>query len=328
MEENNVEPQVEKPVETPVETPVEEAPKETPKEEKANSKVRINPNKPLSSQVERLLEAVPEDKPEEKEEPKEEAKVEPVEEIPEDVELEEIPEETKQEPLPEWQKYIMDNLPEIQVIGHQGENGKDKVFKVKRLEDLPDDFEFTSKREELAFTTALASQEVNARELLQRYRGEESQRQAKEFEALEALDVQSDTKRLQDSGVLPKFKYPPNDPRFDTDPAVIEANKIYDFYEKINQEYYDKYNNSGRMYRVSYEDAAYRYYALHPKEAPKEAKEAPKETPPKKSAEQVEREKVASKIGSQGASSDGKIRPLMPGTSVNKVYQLYKRGVI
>lgn len=302
---------------------------------------RIDSSRPLAGQVDKFLKTIPEEKEAEKT-GEDETKTEEVgqkvettkddqqstENAPDEVELEDIPEETKLEPLPEWQKYIVDNLPTIQVMGHQGEDGKDKVYNVKRLEELPDDFEFASKRAELAFNAALSAQELNARELLQQYKNEEAQRSQRDFEALEALDIQSDVTNLQKQGLLPKFKYAVNDPRFDTDPAVQESNKIYEFYKKINNDYFNKYQNSGRMYRVSYEDAAYRYYALHPKEVTPEIKKAV-EKQETKTANQEQREKVASKIGApQGASADGKRRALPHGTSINNVYQMYKRGII
>jgi hypothetical protein len=317
---------------TPDVTPKEEPAPTVPEPEKPKAPV-LDSRRPLKGQVDRLLNSLPkeEDKPVEgKETPPKEDEVPAEDEVPEEVELEEIPEETKLEPLPDWQKYILDNLPNIQVIGHQGEEGKDKVFNVKRLEDLPDDFEFSTKRAELAFNAALASQEVNARDLLAKYRGEEAQRAHADFEALEAVDIQSDVKSLQKAGVLPKFKYEVNDPRFNDDPAVEESNKIYDFYKKINDDYFAKYNGSGRMYRVSYEDAAYRYYALHPKEATPEIKEAIKKEEAKpKTPAQEQREKVAKQVGApQGAPTEGRAKPLRHGTSLQGVYQLYKQGRI
>jgi hypothetical protein len=299
--------------------------------------VKIDSRRSLSGQVDRFLKAVPEevkadetkDAPIEKDAPAPKEVEAPAEvEAPEEVELDEIPEETKLEPLPDWQKYIIDNLPNIQVMGHQGENA-DKTFTVKRLEDLPDDFEFASKRAELAFNAALAAQEINARDLLSKYRQEEAQRSQRNFEALEAIDIQNDVNSLQKQGILPKFKYAVNDPRFNDDPAVQESNKIYDFYQKINRSYFDKYQNSGRMYRVSYEDAAYRYYALNPKEATKEVKAAIKEADKPKSQSQIQREKVAAQVSApQGASTDGRARPLRSGTSLQNIYQAYKRGQI
>lgn len=294
--------------------------------------VKIDSRRSLSGQVDKFLKAVPEEvKPEEaaKEEPVAKEVEAPAEvEAPEEVELEDIPEETKLEPLPEWSKYIIDNLPTIQVMGHQGEN-TDKVFNVKRLEDLPDDFEFASKRAELAFNAALSAQEINARDLLNKYRQEESQRSQRDFEALEAVDIQNDVTSLQKQGILPKFKYAVNDPRFNDDPAVQESNKIYAFYQKINSDYFNKYQNSGRMYRVSYEDAAFRYYALNPKEATKEVKEAIKEADKPKSPNQIQREKVANQVSApQGASTEGRARPMRSGTSLQSIYQAYKRGQI
>lgn len=312
----------------------EAKPVEQEKTEQQEPAFKFRTDRPLQSQVNQLLKAVPEESEEKKEEPaKEEPKEEPekteeVEEVPEEVELEDLEEEKSYEPLPDWQKYILDNLPDIQVMGHQGEEGKDKVFTVKRLEELPDDFEFASKRAELAFNAAVAAQEVNARDLLAKYRSEEAQRAQADFEALEANDIQNDVKSLQKAGILPKFKYEVNDPRFNDDPAVQESNKIYNFYKKINDDYFNKYNGSGRMYRVSYEDAAYRYYALHPKEATKEVKEAIKKEETK-SESQAQREKVASKVSApQGSAAEGAARPLPRGTDLNKVYQLYKMGRI
>lgn len=293
----------------------------------------IDSSRPLAGQVDRLLKSISAEEEEKKEpevkegEPKPKEVEVPKTETPEEVELEEIPEETKQEPLPDWQKYIMDNLPNIQVMGHEGE-GKDKTYTVKRLEELPDDFEFASKRAELAFSAALSAQEINARDLLTKYRGEEQRRSQVQFDALEATDIQTDVTSLQKQGLLPKFKYAVNDPRFNDDPAVQESNKIYDFYKKINGDYYQKYNGSGRMYRVSYEDAAYRYYALNPKEVTPEIKEVI-EKKEEKTPQQAQREKVATQVSApQGASAEGKRRALRPGTSIDQVYQAYKRGII
>lgn len=330
--------------ETNVEASVET---QEPAKELKHAPVRIDSSRPLAGQASKFASLMPDEKPDddsgeekvdeaaEKKIPKKEPdagveNAEEIEEAPEEVELEDIPEETPLEPLPEWQKYIIDRLPNIQVIGHQGEDGKDRVFNVKRLEELPDDFEFSSKRAELAFSAALAAQEVNARDLLTEYKQQEAQRTQRDFEALEAIDVQNDVTSLQKAGVLPKFKYPVNDPRYDDDPAVQEANKIYNFYQKINQDYFNKYNGSGRMYRVSYEDAAYRYYALNPKEASAEVKKAiEKEEAKPKSESQANREKVASKIGApSGANTDSAPRPLPRGTSINQIYQMYKRGNI
>lgn len=312
---------------------------ETPQEEQKNVKRPvIDSKRPLANQVERMLEAVPEKEEETKEAsdaPKEataeQAAEKAVENVPEseDLELEDIPEETPKEPLPAWQQYVLDNLPVIRVIGHEGEDGNNKVFNVKRLEDLPDNFEFASKREELAFTQSLATQELNARDLLARYREEEMARSRKEFESLEAIDVQNDIRSLQRQKILPAFKYPENDRRFNEDDAVKLANEIYEFYQKTNQDYYTRYNGSGRMYRISYEDAAYRYFALHPDKANKPVEKEQPEPKKDKTPQQEQREKVAAKVSApQGASGDGRQRPLPPGTSLNRIYQLYKNGTL
>lgn len=304
-------------------------PVEEPKKEEEPKRPVLDSTKPLRQQVDKMLEAVPakeepegdkstEEKPKEGDEPKEEKSEEKEPKAPEPKaeDIEEEIEPVKPVDLPPWQKYIVDNLPEIQTVGHTGENGKDKVFTIKRLEDLPEDFEFASRRAEIAFSAALASQEVNARDLLNRYNNEQQQQQLQQFQNQEALDIQADINALQKEGVIDKFKYTEDAPEFNDDPAVKLANDIYDLYKKTN----DSYIKDGRTYRITYQDAAYKYLGMRAKQAP--AKE-------EKPDNSTERKQVADKISAPSSAAPGDHKRGMPaGSTMQDVLKLYKMGRI
>lgn len=310
---------------------------ETKTEEKPeDAKPVIDSQKPLSRQVDKLLEQLPEEK-EEKDVKPDESKEEDKEEVPEkpeekkedesteeekspaeDNEEAELPEPDDTPPveLPSWQKYVLDNLPEIQTIGHT-KDGKDRLFKVKRAEDLPDNFEFASKRDELTFNAAIASQEVNARELLNKYQQEEQNQKFQEFQNQEAIDVQSDIQKLQKEGLLDKFKYSEDDPEFNSDPAVKVANEIYDIYKKTNDAYLKEFQKTGRNYRISYRDAADKYFAMQGRKT--ETKDKAKQ----------ERTKVAEKVSApQSAPPESGKRGMPAGATMQDILKMYKLGKI
>ncbi len=294
----------------------------------------LDSNRPLSQQVDKILANMPpkeDDADPDKTKPKEESP--PDEKKPEAETVTAPPapaeppnpaddEETESyvapKDLPNWQKYVLDNLPDISVIGHTPDKS-DKAYTVKRVEDLPDDFEFANKRAELAFGAAIASQEVNARDLLNRYNQEQQQVKYQEFKAQEAVDIQADITALQKQGILPAFQYAHDDAKFNDDPAVKEANAIYDLYEKTNQAYIQ----SKRTYRISYRDAADKYYAQRGRTATK-----PVETPPAKT-DNKERETVASKVSAPQNADPSSTKKVMPaGSTMNDVLRLYKLGRI
>jgi hypothetical protein len=286
----------------------------------------LDSNRPLTQQVDKILAQLPKEKEDVK--PKadapEETPKEP--EAPEQEEVlatpsdksETVEEEDFQEPveLPPWQQYIIDNLPDIRTVGHE-EGKKDKVYTVKRLEDLPEDFEFSDKRTEMSFSQALASQELNARDLLTKYNGEQQQQQYQDLKNKEAVDVRADIQSLQKEGLLEKFKYEDDDPKFNEDPAVKVANEIYDVMDKTNMAYAQK----GLSYRVGYADAADKYFARQTRVKP------PAPTP--KPSQQREREEVAKKISAPQGEAPGTNRKHLPaGASMQDVLRAYKAGVI
>lgn len=302
---------------------------ETPAEESKKTKVRpMNPNKQLSGQVDNLLRQLPkeEDVKPDKDSPKEEPAPtkEEVEELPAKEEPAETPEEEPdnyREPveLPAEDKYILDNLPTIQTIGHVGE-AKDKVVRLKvGVRELPDGFEFADKATELQFMQDVAAQELTARQLQTNYRQQVRDNEYQSALTQQAVDVASDVKSLQDEGHLDKFQYDENDPKFNDDPAVKEANAIYKVFEDTNK----KYAREGRTYRVTFRDAADKYYAAKFRSEAKETKKVV-ETPPSK-----EREEVATKVSApQGAKPGNPRKGAYPGMTSSDIVRLVNRGVI
>ncbi len=312
-------------VATEVIPPVEEVKVEVKAEPKAP---KIDSSKSMNQQADNFLKQIPEVKEEpKKDDTKPESAGVDVAKVDGDggkpaEKSEEAPEEPKLEALPEWQKYVLERLPQIQVLGHAGENGKDKVYSVKSYTELPSDFEFSSRRDELAFNAALASQEYKANELVKEYQQEEQKRQNQEWASKDAVDVEGDIKRLQKEGLLPKFQYESNDPKFDTDPAVKEANEIYDLRQKINAQYYQQKRN----YYISYEDAAHRYYSAKGREA---KVDKPVDKAPEKPVVKSEREKVAERITpTQGADPGKTAKRMPPGSNMRDVLKLYNAGKI
>jgi len=296
----------------------------------------VDPARPLGQQVDKLLEAVPEKKDENKadddkksdesdkdnkpaddskedsgdSEGKSDDKPEPE---PDDDEDEPEPEQ-KLEDLPPLAKYVFERLPDIQAYGHVGEGKPDKIIKVKRLQDLPDDFEFATRKAEREALIAHNANEINARELASKYEHEQQQRQYQALKDQENKDIASDLKALQKEGLLPKFKYSETDSRFNDDPAVKEANEIYDLMQKTNNSFINRKVN----YRISYRDAADKYYA---QQARKD------KTSPKKSAEDEERERTAHKVTARTTSDDTPKR-LPPGTTTRDIMRLFDAGRI
>lgn len=329
------------PVETPVvevvpEKVIEKEPEKTPE---IKPDIKIDSRIPLSRQIEKMIQATPERKdesekdPEKKEEPPK-ATEEPdatgapgegdENKKPAESESDDEPELKEPVDLPPVAKYILDNLPQIQVIGHQGDEGKDKVFKVKLIEELPDDFEFSTKRAELIFNQAIAAQEANARELMAKYRQEENSNKLLEIQNQEALDVEADVKQLQKEKILGKFPAT-DDPEFNNDPAVKEANEIYALFQKTNA----AYAQANRTYRISYRDAADKYYVAKARQTPKEPDKVPEKESEKVDKPKTEREKVAEKVGAPSGTESDKQRPRLPrGSTQRDVLKLYRAGRI
>lgn len=301
---------------------------------------KVSLKQPLSEQTEaltKLLANAPErpDAPADVETPKEETvtdeqvEEEEVSEAPADIqEVEEEDEEPQPEPvqLGTWQDYVMSNLPKITTRIKDGEGVK--TVQIKSDTELPVGFEFADDSARSQFARDIASQELKAQKLLDEYNQKVAQEQMRQFEVQEAKDVASDLKYLQAHGVVPKFKYADTDSRFNTDPAVKEANAIYDLYKKTNQEYMQKYMGTNRSFRISYRDAADKYYAEQSRNKPATKEEAPKK-PLAKTPTDKERDTIASKQGAPQGGEAGTIKPRpFAGMSFDDINRLAKAGKI
>lgn len=187
----------------------------------------------------------------------------------EPVEPEELQTAQGQTEMGQW---VLDSLPQITVQGTQ--NGKTVTLQVKRAEDLPNDFDFISKRDEKIFDQNIADQTNRAYKLVDKYQQDQQAAQATQFSQQEDRDIQSDIAGLQRDGLLDRFKYPPNDTKFDSDPAVKEMQAVLDYYNEQNQGRWAESQRTGRLFgRLSYKDAFYLYQRDHPATTPEQQKE-------------------------------------------------------
>lgn len=193
--------------------------------------------------------------------------------------------------------YIVNNLPDLTVRGKTA-NGNVKTYQVKAAGQLPEDFEFATKREELVFTQQLAAQELRAQNLQAQFQQKEQQKQTAKYSEQENADIRHDIGQLQREGKLAKFKYPSTDKRFNDDPAVKEAQSVMEYMNKKNEAYVKE----GKLYRISFADAYEQYQATKPDKTVKDAQ----------AKEDKDRKEVTRRIGGSGSANaqDGvKMRP-------------------
>lgn len=163
----------------------------------------------------------------------------------------------------EMGQWVLDNLPGISVQGTR--DGKAVTLQVKRAEDLPDGFDFLNKRDEKIFDQNIADQTNRAYRLVEKYQQDQQTAQATQFSQQEDRDIQADIASLQREGILDRFKYAPNDSKFDSDPAVQSMQEVLDYYNEQNQGRWAESQRTGRLFaRLSYKDAFYLYQREHP----------------------------------------------------------------
>lgn len=182
-----------------------------------------------------------------KEEPKKDDKPQPWEERPD-----EIDEKLWNKSTPE-EKFIYNSLDYITVKGKDGEE-----LSIKLPTQLPDDFEFASKRAEAQFYSAMSAQSSKAEKLMNKITSDREQTTKAEQEKAELDAIIADVDRLQDDGVVPKIKAKPGTEEFNTDPSVQLVNKILDFR--------DEYNRKHKGENISSYTAGLIYKAKNPKE--------------------------------------------------------------
>jgi len=295
----------------------------------------LDSNKPLSQQtanIMKIMESMPDKK----------------EEVPAEIKGGKTPPETKEEPnevietpnddsfMPDdederevtpfevktWQEYVSSNVQPITITGKVGNEVKE--FKVFTEDQLPADFEFRSDVDRMKYARAFDRLERKAEVLQQEFYRRQQNENIRQFEIQEAKDVSSDLKWLQSRGVIPKFEYDDTDPRFNSDPSVKEANAIYDLYKRVNQEYANKYMDSNRSYRISFRDAADKFYAMRGREA----KPIVKTNKPAKTPIQQQRDNINSKSAPQGGDAHAAKPKAFRGMSFNDINRLAKAGKI
>jgi len=164
---------------------------------------------------------------------------------------------------PELQ-YVVDRLPVLSV------RGKDRTYQVKAAGQLPEDFEFASKHEELVFNQALAAQEFKAQQLLNEFNQNKQQETFREYSEKENEDIRHDIGDLQREGELPRFQYLPSDKRFNDDPAVKAVQTVMDYMQEKN----DAYAKANRPYRITFRDAYDQLQKQIAKESPDNSAQA------------------------------------------------------
>ena len=213
-----------------------------------------------------------------KEEPKKDDKPQPWEERPD-----EIDEKLWNKSTPE-EKFIYNSLDYITVKGKDGEE-----LSVKLPTQLPDDFEFASKRAEAQFYSAMSAQSSKAEKLMNKITSDREQTTKAEKEKAELDAIIADVDRLQDDGIVPKIKAKPGTDEFNTDPSVQLVNKILDFR--------DEYNRKHKGENISSYTAGLIYKAKNPKEFETEDDK-------RRSSQDKSREKTASRVANKTTSAN------------------------
>lgn len=192
-------------------------------------------------------------------------------------------------------KYVFDRLPHMTARIKDGSGGV-KELRVKSPAELPEDFEFATKRDELLFQNAQTAQEIRATNLQSEYKQQELSAQGKEFMRREDEATREDIGKLQKSGALPKFKTSPDDPKFADDPSTKEVQTVLSYMNDRNNLYQKMYEQGRPARRIGFEEAFYMYRYEHPAEKQVQGKE------------DAERREMANKVGGNRGLSTSQIK--------------------
>lgn len=257
------------------ETPEDEPDEKESGESEEEPKAQGLSDEEFLKELERRGLKVAEDK---KEEPKKDDKPQPWEERPD-----EIDEKLWNKSTPE-EKFIYNSLDYITVKGKDGEE-----LSIKLPTQLPDDFEFASKRAEAQFYSAMSAQSSKAEKLMNKITSDREQTTKAEKEKAELDAIIADVDRLQDDGIVPKIKAKPGTEEFNSDPSVQLVNKILDFR--------DEYNRKHKGENISSYTAGLIYKAKNPKEFETEDDK-------RRSSQDKSREKTASRVANKTTSAN------------------------
>jgi len=273
--------------------PVEETKEET-KDESAESKEKPKTDEPK------------------KESTKEEESTEESIENPEDYyTLDDIDDDDVESPKPltqELNQYIYEKLPVIKA--NIVVDGVPQVVQIKIPAQLPANFEFATKQEEVIFNNSLAEQTKNAERFRDEYIQQQNDIAAKQFEIAEKREIKQQMAELQKEGLLPSFTK--NVP-IDNDPRAEVARKVMDLYETENNRRLEASNRTGAPFsRITYRDAFDKYI----KDNPITVKED--KTAKQLKAEDKERKEITSKNSilnrNSAGGSEGEELPKIPNT--------------
>lgn len=151
--------------------------------------------------------------------------------------------------LTDEQSYILDNLPTISTRIKTAEGVRE--YQVKSYTQLPGwpEVEFASPGEQNQFLMNINLQEGRANSLKTAFGQQQQGKQSAEFERIENEGIRSDIADLQRDGVIPKFKVPVDDPKFDDDPTAQTITETIEFMQDRNKKYLDDYNTKGKPYK-------------------------------------------------------------------------------
>lgn len=195
--------------------------------------------------------------------------------------------------LPPQNKLIYNALPYITA------EGKDGDITVKTPDQLPEDFEFKSKKAEMKFQNDLQAQEMKAEKMSEALNARAERMQYEQAQRAEAVKVITEIEKLQKDGDLPTPKAKQGTAEFDKDDAVVLINKVLGYRSARQAE----------GVNLTIKDSLMLYKAQHPEEFEK-----------KEARGDIERKNIAKKIAGGGKAS---------GTPVNSKEkpQYYRPGM-
>lgn len=171
----------------------------------------------------------------------------------------------KVEVTPEDQ-YILDGVKDsaITVRGTVGDSKEVKEFKVLAPQQLPRGFHFLDDYDASVAYTAFNTLEQKASQLQAQYRQEQTTKTNQEITEKERQADRSDIARMQKSGIIDLFKVAPDDPKFESDPAVELVQNIMDYKDKLNSQYAEAYSKGAAYRHIGFEEAFYKYQRDNP----------------------------------------------------------------
>lgn len=218
---------------------------------------------------------------------------------------------------PAEQKYLADNIEQIgEPVVFTGKVGDKEVsYKVYDVNQLPDAFVPDSV---VAFNKGVSrinAMNDKAQSMLNDYRANQSQAQARDFEQRENEGIRLDVADLQKEGRFPKFKVAPGTPGFDDDPAAQQMAEVLKVMAERNQLYLEQFNQ-GRPYRhIGFTEAFDIWERSQPKTATKSKEDAAQD---KEDAER--KRKAETPAANQGQNPNSMSKAVIPrGTTVRDI---------